>query len=207
MIPISRRRGLRATLELLGTLAPREAVDRGLIQDPWGGYEAWQRRTARVVTVAWPGIRLEPIQGSIRVVRDYVRRLGRDRLDPQLERRLRRAVLAGSDLDTGYLDARNLLKVLSDPTAARELKLLERLGVFEVWLEGLGEQLADLDIASLESMLTIEDPSKPWVEQRLVSLLTPLAAPAREAVLQAVAVPEREVSERVRRRLEHPAAV
>lgn len=186
-------------VEELRGMSVEEALASDRIEDPWNGYPAWRRRTARVVN--WPAIRLEPIQCAIRIVRDYVQKLERKELDAELAAGLRRAIDEGSALDTAHLDTRNLLKVLTDRTAAQELRLLEGLGVFRRWLPGLDRCLGGTDPGLLERWLDVQDPATPWVEARLHTLLTRMSPGEQSEVLAAVALPEQELAESLGQRL------
>ncbi|MEM1182217.1 MAG: hypothetical protein AAGM22_27965 [Acidobacteriota bacterium] len=188
-IPINRTRPLRRVVEALRTGSFEGAVAAGLVKDPWRGYAAWRRRSAKVV--CWPPIELEPIQGAIRIVRECVQKLGQTTLDPALASDLRGAIQRGSSLDTAHLDSRNLLKVLGDDAAARELTLLAELGIFEDWLPGLGERILNLGFSALaERLREKEGTSVPRVAARLAALLGPMAPKDRRAVLNAVALME-----------------
>lgn len=188
----------RSCIALHGT-APEAAVASGLVEDPHGGYASWRARTARVV--AWEAVALRPIQCAIRVVRDFVQKLGRDALPIELAAGLRRHLAAGSPLDTRALDARNLLKVLGDLDAARELALLGQLGAFAAWLPSLDESLRRLGVAGIEA--TFDAPAastQPRVEARLLALLNlPGLRPRdRDALLEAVATLEQALVDRIR---------
>lgn len=196
-LPLTRQRPLRQLADDLRHSTPSEALAAGWFEDPWDGYASWRQRRARVV--AWHSIELEPIQGAIRIVRDYVQKLHQRRLHPSIARGLRHCIQRGSQVDTAYLDMRNLLKVLTDVEAARELEILEELGVFDAWLPALGRRIAELGFEALADLLDVQDPSCPWVEARLRDLLAQLTEAERTEIIQAVALPEPRLAARLER--------
>lgn len=196
-LPLTQERPLSRLAEDLQHSTPAEALAAGWFEDPWDGYAGWRQRRAQVV--AWHSIALEPIQGAIRIVRDSVQKLHQRRLQPSIARGLRRCIQRGTEVDTAYLDMRNLLKVLTDGEAARELEILEELGAFDRWLPALGRQIADLGFEALTEILDVQDPSCPWVEARLRGLLTQLTELERTEVIQAVALPEPRLAAKLER--------
>ena len=202
-LPVSSRRPLGQLTAALAQQSFESAIEKGLIEDPWSGYSAWRARQARVV--CWPPIRLEPIQGAIRVVRESVQKLKQTRLDADLAAELSRAIRAGTSLDTAHLDIRNLLKVLGDEAAATELLILEELGIFDHWLSGLGRRIVELGRQDLSRLLRHREPSTPWAVTRLSHLLKSMAPTDQQEVIGAVGLMEQGLAAQLRHRL-NPAA-
>lgn len=171
-LPMACEAGAFADLcEQLRSTTPEQAIARGLIEDPHGGYANWRARSAAIV--GHEAIALEPIQSAIRIVRDFIQKLGCERLPAPLSADLRAALARGTSLDTRVLDARNLLKVLGDLDAARELALLVELEAFSGWLPSLHLALQHEGPAGLEAMFaTPELSGREQVEARLLALLS-----------------------------------
>lgn len=114
------------------------ACENALIHDRYLAYPKYRSKTGDLIR--WEVVEPDPIQIAIRIVRTFAK-MDCKTLPNTIQLGLRHAIRHQRGFDR--LQAlRNLLKLLEDKHAAHELKMLQQLGVFECWLQGLDSVIA-----------------------------------------------------------------
>ncbi|MEW6056491.1 MAG: hypothetical protein AB1540_07735 [Bdellovibrionota bacterium] len=163
------------------------AKQKGLIYDRFDGYSSWCLKKPQVVH--WEELSRDPVQASIRIVRAHVK-MGVYSLQNSLIQRLVSNIHQEKRLNRLQV-VRNFLKVLGDPTAAIELKILEQLGVFDVWAPFLGAVINRFSEVELNHVFSECSPINPRTAlNRFFSLLRLIGPLQQEALLTDLSLAE-----------------
>jgi hypothetical protein len=143
LIPFSADTSLNEIAARMLTAGSAEAaLERGLFDDPWGGYASWVHRSPAIV--AWNAIHAAPIECTIRIVRAGANKLHLNHLHAEVADPLRAALIVGHERGDRFVRVRNLVKLFHDDRAGAELEMLHALGAFLHWLPEVGQAIEKL---------------------------------------------------------------
>jgi hypothetical protein len=128
MIPLASGETLAQRLEKLRGISYARAVREGLVVDDHAGYRGWQRNRLRVVHP--DELRSKPALSSMRLARSFGK-AGYQRLPHEVARTLREGEARFRARPPLKLVTRYLARILNDPRADRELKMVKQAGVLE----------------------------------------------------------------------------
>lgn len=143
LIPLGGATSLNEIAARMLTAGSAEAaLERGLFDDPWGGYASWVHRSPAIV--AWNAIHAAPIECAIRIVRSVANKLHLHHLHAEVADPLRAALIVGHQRGDRFVRVRNLVKLFHDERAGVELEMLHALGAFVHWLPEIGQVIERL---------------------------------------------------------------
>ena len=143
LIPFSADTSLNEIAARMLTAGSAEAaLEKGLFDDPWGGYSSWVHRSPAII--AWDAIRASPIECAIRIARACANKLHLNHLHAEVADPLRAALIAGHERGDRFVRVRNLVKLFHDDRAGAELEILHALGAFVHWLPEVGQTIEKL---------------------------------------------------------------
>ena len=219
LIPFSADTSLNEIAARMLTAGSAEvALERGLFEDPWGGYSSWVHRSPAIV--AWNAIHAAPIESAIRIVRAAANKLHINHLHAEVADPLRAALIVGHDRGDRFVRVRNLVKLFHDDRAGAELEMLHALGAFEHWLPEVGQAIEKLGHGGLINAFVVADREGRRDQQhhaafaeageqggdelsalRIEALLLSMPIAKRERVLDEIAVAEPTFASLVRSQL------
>ena len=198
------------------------ALERGLYEDPLGGYASWVHRAPAIV--AWNAIHAAPIECAIRIVRAAANKLHLNQLHAEVADPLRAALLFSHHRGDRFLRVRNLVKLFHDDRAGAELEMLHELGAFVHWLPEVGNTIEKLGRGGLVAAFhradregrknaqhhvafaeAGEQGGDEWSALRIEALLMSMPPTKRERVLEEIAVAEPMFAALVREQLPRAA--
>jgi nicotinate-nucleotide adenylyltransferase len=115
-------------------------VADGKVIDVFGGYRQWENQSGSIIH--WTEVGRDPLLNAIRVIRSYTK-IKATSIPPEEEAKLRSLIENAASLNKLQI-VRNLLKLLEDADYARELKMLDAIGVFEKWHPSLHRVIAQM---------------------------------------------------------------
>ena len=131
MIPLRYPSSLKEFVEKAEEFPYPVLVENGDVYDRYDGYEKWV--TGEVNIVNWLDIEADPILKVMRVVRTLFKNNRSSFTKEETENF--RHLLKNASVDNPLQMTRSLLKILEDKEALAELDLLQKIGLFDHWLE------------------------------------------------------------------------
>ncbi|NGX53619.1 MAG: putative nicotinate-nucleotide adenylyltransferase [Chlamydiae bacterium] len=141
MIPLKWDATLLEFAQRLREVSYEQLVEEGRVYDRYQGYSHWVNGEIEIVN--WLDIESDPLLKIMRVVRTLFK-MERDHFTPEEEENFA-YLLKNSQVKNPLQMTRNLLKLLEDKDAAKELALLQEAHLFEKWLTPFNNLEVDFD--------------------------------------------------------------
>lgn len=132
-----------------------ELVSQGFIRDDHKGYNCWLKQDPHVVN--WIDIEKDPLQSAFRLARTF----GKSEKEsfPSIVKDNLEYLISTAEVKNSLQMTRLLLKVLEDPFAAHEIKMVQSVGAFKKWLPHLDAELQKYNAEEIELILANSQPS------------------------------------------------